>query len=116
MAGSSQARTSATASPRGLEAVPAAARPAVAAALGRGTPAHHVVDTPGGLRATNAANRLSATFGGDGAVSFRSAAKGSLGLRLTRFGRAGSLAVAPAAVPTALANKVTIDRPGLQEW
>lgn len=94
-----------------LAAVPAAARAAVSAVLGRDTPAYHVE----GRRARNAAHGLSVRFSGGGVAI--DGPGGRVRLELRAFGYGEQLTPVAPAPPAASANRVEYRRGGgLTEW
>jgi hypothetical protein len=100
--------------PRGLEAVPLAARGPVSEALGRGDRSYSVRGRPGALRVVNRGQRLAAGFGTSGVRVRSGRARLGLGLRGVGYGEAVR-AVGPA-VPRAHANRVVYRRGALTEW
>ncbi len=99
----------------GLAGVPGTARAEVSAVLGAAQPAFRVAGSGGSLRATNAANGLSAGFARAGVRLLSPGIDVSLSLRAIGVGNS-LRAVAPAR-PTAHANRVSYARGGaLTEW
>jgi len=94
--------------------LPQAALGPVSAVLGAAEPSYHVRSGSAGARAVNRTQGFSASFTTGGVrVSSRSLA---LALRATAAGFGASPAALAPARPLAASNRVTYDRPGLQEW
>jgi hypothetical protein len=98
----------------GRTSVPAAAQPGISAALGRDDSRYQVRALPGGFRAENPQQELSAEFTGQG-IEVRSGAA-QWGLALRGYGYGDSLRAASEAAPQASANRVEYRRGPLTEW
>lgn len=90
--------------------VPAAAAPAISAALGRDEAAYHVVN----LRAANPQQRFTTSFK-SGAVAISSGGA-TLALRPSALGRPGAMSAVAAAAPQAGMAGVSYAHAGLREW
>src|SRR6185503_3016298 len=95
-------------------ALPAAARAQISAAIGRGEPAYHAVAAGRGFRMTDPSRAVSAELAPDG-VRFRHGG-GHWGLALRGYGHGDTLREVVSATPTAGANRVEYRRDGLTEW
>ena len=94
--------------------LPQAALGPASAAIGAVEPSYRVRREAAGARALNRGQGFAATFT---SVGLRVSSKSlGLGMRMTAAGFGGSLAAIAPAAPTASANRVTYDRPGMQEW
>lgn len=94
--------------------LPQAALGPVSAVLGAAEPSYHVRLGATGARAVNRAQGFAASFAADGVrVSAKSLA---LSIRTTSAGFGSSPAAVAAVTPQADSNRVTYDRPGVQEW
>jgi hypothetical protein len=91
-----------------------AARASISASIGAQDPAYHFDATPGGLRATNLAQRLDVSVSAAG-VQIRQPGL-ELGLRVHALGYGSSLQPVSAVQPTAAANHATYAHAGLSEW
>ncbi len=98
----------------GLLSLPAAARGPVSAALGADQGSYRVGVTRGGFVAATPSQRLRSTFTRSGVLVASGGIR--LGLSVAAVGFGDSLRPLPAVAPTAKANRVSYQRPGLTEW
>ncbi len=94
--------------------LPRAAVGPVSAAIGAVEPSYRVHPSPSGAAAVNRGQGFAVSFTSNGV----SVSSGSLGLalRTTAAGFGGSQAALAPATPQPYSNRVTYDRPGVQEW
>ena len=112
--GSASVRSHRDSSRAGLLSLPLTAQAPVSAALGGDSAAYRVSAYRGGLRATNPAQRLSASFGSSGVYVASGAT--TVGLSLRAVGYGASLSSLTAVAPQVQANRVVYAQPGLNEW
>jgi len=100
---------------RGLSSLPLAAQGQISAALGADQRAFRASRTAGGFAASNPGQRLHARFERSGALV--SSGPTTFGLSLRAVGYGSSLTPTVGAVtPSANANRVSYDHPGITEW
>jgi hypothetical protein len=98
----------------GLLSLPAAAQGPVSAALGADQGTYRVGVSRGGFVAATPAQRLHSTFTRSGVLVASAGVR--VGLSLAAVGLGDSLRPLGAVAPTAKANRVSYQRPGLTEW
>jgi hypothetical protein len=98
----------------GLLSLPPAARASISSALGADEGAYHILSGPGGVRASNPAQDLSAAFASSKLVL--SSRTLTLGISLRAVGFGSSVRAVELVRPTAYQNRVTYSHTGLSEW
>ena len=107
--------TKAFSSNQSVQQLPAAAKSAISAAIGRDQSAYHTVAVPNGFQTKNPQSNLQATFTRQ-SVQVENSAQARWEFNLAAYGQGSKLQPTSAAKPRASGNRVEYRRGALTEW